>query len=643
MMKTKMSPVHRYLPAGGLVTPSCLSTVTKLQELLCGLLTPNCTPIEWMERIQKSLYANRADPVFMQMRLLRLLYNTKLDIEHDKHTIVLIVPLPYDPQTQAGKYPRVRGYAISCEPTTSGIQKKKAYHIRLRIIENYTTLTDSLKGRKPDLVPIKKCDIDEDSTCGADTGTGTADVGNPGPNPNKTADDGVLLVIDLNSILHYAEACIPVTGDSLLTHVSEYREVVDLAHPTLLPSVSRLLYRSTDERMLILTYAWLEKLHTRVCGSLRIKPDIAWTITSNIDMKTLTANMNLHACRSTADVLIWTRNEAFYRCMDRNLSAYFIATRLAAVTRETLSSPGALAVVNRLECLPSNRSSYSCVFVNVGVTDPTDDIAHRAIEALSIECRLQGIKCYVLKESSILSISGYLSFEHPTVVVFTTSVVCDTGPSNYVFGSNLILVLDPTTCTASIFNDIILTATTPVDPPRDMRLTPVIKTAQKSSDRVSNFTIYPVDNIITATPLFLCTRTTFASTNFRLNTRVKVLSTGGILIYEWHYNHDLPDMPPDYYFVAHSPPGMERMFELVLVYMAGKLRSLKTEQHTFEAQLRYDVQSEVTQSVMVFVTPMLETQLQLPTARHCALYALPTPLPPVQACDPGFSLMKINN
>jgi hypothetical protein len=621
------------------VTPTFSVHVEQFYKHVHDLLTPTTTPTEWMKKIQTSLYASRDDPIFMNMRSLHLVHNITLEISHYKHTIVLVTPAPYGPQTQAGICPRPNGYVISCEPTTNGRKKKTSYHITWRTIEHYKSLLDTSKDPRPNALQIKERDNEKHTECSTDTDTNTytagADLG--GATPESTSTDGVLLVIDLNSILHYAEACIPLTGDSRLTHVSEYRELIELAHPTLLPPVSRLLYQSTDKAMLRLTPPMFVKLHTRVCSSLQIKPDIAWTITSNVDMETLTTSMNLHECRRAADVLIWTRDDAFYRRVDRTLSAYFTTKRLVNIERNTSVSPRELTVINRLLCLPSKRSSYSCVFVRVCVTHLTQDVAHRTIEALSIMCRLHGIRCSVGKESSVPPFSMYQSLEHPGIMVSPSWVVGGTGPCNYVFGANQMVLLDPTKSTASIFRDIVQTAITPIEPPRDMRLTPVIKTHGKCNDGV--FTIFPVDNIITTSRLFLCTQTASACTSFKLNARVKVFSTNQILLYEWHYNHDLVDVPPDYYFVAYSPPGMERMFELLWVCMKDKIRSPGKEQNTFEAQLRYDVQSVVTQPVMIFSAPMHDTHLQLSTDAHYALCGLPTLSPPVVVPDLAFRLL----
>jgi hypothetical protein len=613
----------------------------QLYKHVRDLLTPSTTPAQWMKKIEKSLFASRADPIFMKMRSLCLLHNIRLEVSHHKHTIVLVTPAPYGPQTQEGIGPCPLGYAISCEPTADGRKKKRTYELKWRIIENYTSVIYPFKDQRPNVLQSKEGDSEKNTAGGMDTDTDTAtadvDANADAGNPTSASTDGVLLVIDLNSILHYAEACIPLIGDSRLTQMSEYRELTRLAHPNLLPPVSRLLYQSTDEAMLRLAPPMFLKLHTRVCTSLRIKPSIAWTITSNFDMETVTASMNLHASRTAADVLVWTRDDAFYQRVDRTLSMYFATKRMVNIECKTSVSPRVLTVLHRLECLPSNSPSYSCVLVRVCVTRLTQDIAYRTIEALSVMCRSHGIRCSVGKENFAPPFSMYQSLEHPGVMVSPSWSVGDTGPCNYVFRSNQMVLLDPTKSTASIFRDIIQTATTPIESPRHMRLTPVIKTYSEGDDGV--FTMFPVDNIITTTRLFLCTQTASAVTRFKLNARVKVFRADKILIYEWHYNHDLADVPPEYYFVAHSPPGMERMFELVWVRMKDAIRSHSKEQNTFEAQLRYDVKSVVTQPMMIFAAPMPDTYLQLTSADHYALCGLPTLPPPVLVPGISFRLL----
>jgi hypothetical protein len=616
--------------------PTYSASVQKLHKHLRDLLTPTTTPTDWMKMIQKSLYATRTDPIFIQMRLLHLLYDTKLEIKHDKHTIVLNSPTQSDLQTQTLESTRKRPsphtsvYSISCEPRTSGVQKRKTYEVKLKIAEKYSSsVRDSITNRIRNPLKITEHDSDKHNAYVEDNENANA---KSGPIHTSTAPNGVLLIIDLNSILHYSEACIPIVGDSQRTHVSEYRELSEPAHPNLLPSVSRLLYKSTDEAMLALTPDGFEKLHTRVCHSLRIDPGVTWTITSNVDMGTLSATVTLYSCRRTEDILIWTNDDAFYRCLDRNLLTYFTTQRLESVPTKSANAIRPHSKLNRIQCLQSNRSLYACVFVSVHVTPLTNDIARGKIDDLSSMCRLNGIRCLVLNDSSTPPRTLYQSLQHPCVIISRTSLGSESGPyANYIFMPNQMVVLDPAKCPALVFKDIIDAATTPVDPPRDMRLIPVIKSQTGCSDRV--YTIYPVDNIITKTPLFVCARASFACTSLIFNFTVKVMSADRILLYEWYYNSDHSDVTPEYYFVAHSPPGMERMFELLWACIAGESRTKKNEQHSFEAQLRYNVQAAVTQPVKVFVTPMCKTQLQLQTDRHYALYVLPTSSPPVHVHD----------
>jgi hypothetical protein len=618
--------------------PTYSSSIQKLYKHSRDLLTPTTTPTEWIKMIQKSLFSTRDDPIFTQMRLLNLVYDTKLEIRHDKHTIVLVAPLGsatpnqtlQSTVTRPALLPGTNVYSISCEPITRGGQKRKAYDVKCKHIDKYTGIaneTNPKRRRNP--LSITEHSVEKDRAHEGGDDNANAKLGST---HISTAANGVLLIIDLNSILHYAEACIPVTGDSQRTHVSEYRELSSPAHPTLLPSVSGLLYQSTDEAMLTLAPSGFEKLHTRVCGSLRIDPDVAWTITSNVDADTLASSMKLHSCHRTGDILVWTTDDAFYRCLDRNLLTYFTARRLESVSNTSAKETRPISKLNRIQCLQSNRSSYACVIMCVRVTHLTTDIARGVIDAMSIMCRLQGIRCHVLNDSSPPSRSIYQSFDHPCVIIVRTSVGSELCPyGNYIFRPGQMVVVDPAKCSESVFKNIIESAITAVDPPPDMRLIPVIKTQNKGSDRVS--TIYPVDNIITKTRLFVCTRASSACSSFMFNSTVKVMSTDRILLYEWHYNEDLSGLTPDYYFVAHSPPGMERMFELVWTCIVGKSLSTEKTKHSFEARLRYNVQSAVTQPVMVFVSPMPKTQLQLPSDRHYALYVLPTPSLPVHVHD----------